>query len=57
MGILDNQIVELRRQIERLRAETPIIYFTEPKNPTTSSIFIDDNNQINFWNNKNFITA
>jgi hypothetical protein len=57
MGYLDNQIVELRRQVERLRAETPVIYFTEPKNPTTSSIYIDSNNQINFWDTKSFITA
>jgi hypothetical protein len=56
MSYIDNQIVELRRQVERLRAETPAIYSVEPKNPTTSSILIDtSNNQTKYWDWKNWI--
>lgn len=56
MSYIDNQIVELRRQVERLRAETPAIYSVEPKNPTENTVWIDSSSQqLKSWDWSNWI--
>lgn len=54
MGVLENQIIELRRQMELLKKSQVVISDTEPRSPTTQSIW-RQGDTIKWYDGKNWI--
>lgn len=54
MSQLENQVIQLRREMELLKSNQVVIYDTQPRSPTTQSIW-RQGSSLSTWNGKNWI--